>query len=270
MSARQLIVLVVAAIAALGALLLIRGMGANHAQTTAKAEAPIAGEQVLVASADIAQGAAIKPGDLAWRQFPTASVNGAFIRQSAQPSASSEFVGAVARRSFVAGEPIVAVSVVQPNNRGFMAAELHPGFRAVAIKIKPETSAGGFIQPNDHVDVLLTVSNEHSDNSGSSNKEVSSTVVLEDVRVLALDQTTQTQAAGDAPQHVDADIAVLELNPDDARALAAADALGDLSLSLRSVEAGTADATSGRPRLQQHQGTILVHAFGTVSNGGGR
>ena len=157
-----------------------------------------------------------------------------------------------------------------PNGHGFMAAELHPGYRAVAIKIKPETSAGGFIQPNDHVDVILTTSNEHSDNSGSSNKEVNSDVVLQDVRVLALDDTVTTQASGDAPARVQADVAVLELTPDDARTLSAADALGDLSLSLRSVETGTADSSGSSNRAHQRQGTILVHSFGTVSAGGGR
>src|SRR5262245_54551551 len=148
MSARQLIVLVVAAIAALGALLLIRGMGSNHAQSTAKSEAPIGGEQVLVLTADVAQGAQIKPSDLAWRLFPHASFSDHFVRQSSQPNALTDFTGAVTRRPFANGEPLLATAVVQPNNHGFMAAELQPGYRAVAIKVKPETSAGGYIQPN--------------------------------------------------------------------------------------------------------------------------
>ena len=269
MSARQLIVLVVAAIAALGALLLIRGMGGNHAPTTAKVEPPMAGEQVLVVANDVPQGAALKPNDIAWRLFPTASVNAGFIRQTQQATAANEYVGAVTRRPFLAGEPITAASVVQPNHHGFMAAELRAGYRAVAIKIKPETSAGGFIQPNDHVDVILTVENDHSDNTGASSKVANSDVVLEDVRVLALDDTVQTQANGDAPTRVNADVAVLELSPEDARALAQADALGDISLSLRGVESETADAMSGQ-RHQRSQGAILVHAFGTVSSGGGR
>ena len=269
MSARQLIVLAIAAIAAIGALLLIRGMGAsnNHAQAAAKVEAPIAGEQVLVVANDIPQGAAIKSSDLAWRQFPTASVNSNFVRQSAQPNAQQDMAGAVTRRNFLAGEPLTAAMVVQPNGRGFMAAELTAGYRAVAVKIKPETAAGGFIQPNDHVDVILTTEDDHADNSGASNKVVNSSLVLEDVRVLALDDTVQTQQQGNAPTRVNADVAVLELSPDDARVLAQAGALGSLSLSLRSVEAGAADNGANHAR-RQRQGSILVHAFGSVSGGG--
>jgi Flp pilus assembly protein CpaB len=94
--------------------------------------------------------------------------------------------------------------------------------------------------------------------------------VLQDVRVLALDDTVTTQASGDAPTRVQAGVAVLELSPDEARTLAAANALGDISLSLRSVETGTADAGGSSNRAHQRQGTILVHAFGTVSAGGGR
>ena len=97
MSPRQLIVLVVAAIAAVGALLLIRGMGAPRAAPQSAEQAqPIAGEQVLVAAHDIAQGAALAPTDLAVAVFPTGSVSQSFIRLSQQPSAQADFVGAVA------------------------------------------------------------------------------------------------------------------------------------------------------------------------------
>src|SRR5262245_11189344 len=103
MSARQLLFLVVAATAALGALLLIRGMGARQAQQ-AKAEAPVAGEQVLVLAADVAQGAPLKPSDLAWRVFPHESVSAHFVRQASQPNGLTDFTGAVTRRPFQAGE----------------------------------------------------------------------------------------------------------------------------------------------------------------------
>jgi pilus assembly protein CpaB len=126
MSARQLIVLAIAAIAAIGALFLIRGMSANRAAPTA-VEAPIAGEQVLVAARNIPQGAALAPGDIAVRLFPQESVTSNFVRVSQQPSAQAEYVGAVTRRAFAAGEPITLNSVVQPEGRGFMAAQLEPG-----------------------------------------------------------------------------------------------------------------------------------------------
>jgi len=265
MSARQLIVLVVAAIAAIGALLLIRGMGGNNAETTAAEGEPIAGEQVLVAARDIAQGAALTPSDLAVALFPEGSVSQSFVRLSAQPSAQADFVGGVTRRAFVAGEPITSNYVVQPEGRGFMAAQLEPGYRAVSIEVARETAAGGYIQPNDRVDVIMS----HKFQEGSQER-VSSEIILEDIRVLALGDTTQTQTSGEAPQSIDAAVAVLEMTAEDARTLALADQLGDVTLALRGVQVDTVGMTSQRRRsgVGQSSGAVRIHAYGTVSGGG--
>ncbi len=267
MSARQLIVLVVAAIAAVGALLLIRSLGSGQAeQTTAEAE-QIAGEQVLVAARDIPQGAALAPSDLAVALFPTSSVSPSFVRVSQQPSAQADFVGGVTRRAFVQGEPISATAVVQPEGRGFLAAQLEPGFRAVAIEIEAITAAGGFIQPNDHVDVIVTSTIDNRDGGG---EQVRSDIVLRDVRVLALGDKTQTQASGEAPEIVEAGVAVLELTAEDARILALADEMGRLSLALRGVQAETVGMEtpggSGR-QLSQQSGGVRIHAYGAVAGG---
>jgi pilus assembly protein CpaB len=268
MSARQLIVLVVAAIAAIGALLLIRGMGARDQAPSAESE-PIAGDQVLVAARNVAQGAALSPSDLAVALFPSSSVAPSFIRLSAQPSAQADMVGAVTRRAFAQGEPITAGAVIQPEGRGFMAAQLAPGFRAVAIEIDAETAAGGYIQPNDHVDVIVTTRVSARD-GGSSGERVNSDIVLEDVRVLALGETTETQTSGEAPATIEAGVAVLELSAEDARTLALADELGNISLALRGVQVETVGmrAPSSSRSLSQQSGGVRIHQFGTVSGGG--
>lgn len=263
MSARQLIVLVIAAIAAVGALLLIRSMGSRDTAETVE-PAAVVGEQVLVAARDIAQGAALRPGDLAVAQFPEGSLSPNFVRISAQPSAQADFVGAVARRAFVQGEPIIANAVVQPDGRGFMAAQLPPGYRAFAISIDSETAAGGFIQPNDRVDVLMT----HQVNEGGVER-VNSQIVLEDVRVLALGEKTTTQTTGEAPEIIEADVAVLELSAEDARILAQASEMGDISLALRGVQVDTVGmVTSGRRNGVGDSGSVRIHAYGSVSGGG--
>jgi len=269
MSARQLIVLGVAALAAIGALLIFRGMSARTQAPQAAATEQIAGEQVLVAARDIPQGAALAPSDLAVRIFPQESVSGAFVRVSAQPSAQADFVGSVTRRAFVQGEPITMSSVVQPEGRGFMAAQLAPGFRAVAIEVRDSTAAGGFIQPNDHVDVIMTGRVEARDGAGST-QQPRSEIVLEDIRVLALGETTQTQADGQSPSRVQASVAVLELTAEDARVLALAGEMGDLSLALRGVQAETVGMrrSNSRSTLGQASGGVRIHAFGTVSGGG--
>jgi pilus assembly protein CpaB len=267
MSARQLIVLVVAAIAAVGALLLIRGMGSRDAAAPVAEGTAIEGEQVLVAARDVAQGAALAPSDLAVVLFPTDSLAPTFVRLSAQPSAQADFVGSVTRRSFARGEPITTGGVVQPDGRGFMAAQLAPGYRAVAIEIDEETAAGGYIQPNDRVDVIVTTRIQSRD--GGSGEQVNSNIVLEDVRILALGETTQTQSSGEAPETINAGVAVLELTAEDARTLALADELGTISLALRGVLAETVGMTgqsSGRSLSQQSRG-VRIHQFGAVSGG---
>ena len=268
MSARQLIVLVVAAIAAIGALLIIRGMGSRQTAEPAAAAENIAGEQVLVVTRDLPQGAALVPSDLAVRLFPEGSVAPQFVRLSQQPSAQAEYVGAVTRRAFAQGEPITTGSVLQPDGHGFLAAQLEPGFRAVAIEIEPSTSVGGYIQPNDRVDVIMTARVENGD---SGSEQMHSDVVLEDIRVLALDDVVQAQTSGEAPTRVTASVAVLELSAGDARTLALADAMGDLSLALRGVEMEmVGQNTRPRQRGLGASGAVRVHAFGSVATGGGR
>ncbi len=263
MSARQLIVLAVAFIAAIGALVVIRGMNASPPERT-EAAAPIEGQQVLVVTKDVPQGSALTGGDLSWRLFPDASVGEQFIRQSQQPDAATQLQGAIARRAFAAGEPVTEGALVLPEGRGFLAAMLTPGYRAVAIEIETVTSAGGFIQPNDHVDVLSTVEVEVEGQSESARTNV----ILADVRVLSIGDNVTPQTSGDAPARADANFALLELSPQDARILAAADAQGSISLALRGVAAETADmrVPSAAPVAQQGQGSggVTIHAFGRV------
>ncbi|GAM98414.1 flp pilus assembly protein RcpC/CpaB [alpha proteobacterium U9-1i] len=265
MSARQIIVLVVAAVAAIGALLLIRGMGAREAEPTAAA--PVVGEEVLVAARDLPQGAALQPSDFRVVAFPNEAVSAGMLRAAAQ----SELVGAVTRRSFVQGEPLTTVAVMQPNGRGFMAAVLEPGLRAISIPVDTETAAGGFIQPNDRVDVIVTYEVEAQ---GEASAMTMSEILLEDVRILALDDKVDTQTSGGAPERLQPAVAVLELNPDDARVLANAEQRGDISLALRGVETETVALRGSSRRAGTLGGgastEVRVHAYGNVRSGGSR
>lgn len=266
MSPRQLIVLAIAAIAAIGALLLIRGIAGGRPEPEQAAAEAIPGEQVLVATRNIAQGAALTPGDLGVARFPTGSVAPSFVRLSTQPSAQADYTGAVTRRAFAQGEPITTESVIQPDGRGFLAAQLDPGYRAVAVEISPASAAGGYIQPNDRVDVIVTQKLE-----GGDTDTVRSDIILTDVRVLALGDKTETQTEGEEPETVDANVAVLELTAEDARSLALAVELGEVSLALRGVQAETVSLQSSAgsgARLSQQSGGVIVHAFGSITGGG--
>lgn len=271
MSARQLIILAVAFVAAIGALFVIRGMNQPRPEPESAEQIAINGQQVLVMTRDVPQGAALTASDMAWRLFPQESVTDQFVRQANTPEAQTQFAGAVTRRSFAAGEPVIAGSVVLPDGRGFLAAQLAPGYRATSIEIEPQSAAGGYIQPNDRVDVLVTIKTRLE--GDGAQEQVHTEVVLADVRVLALDDTVQTQATGDAPTRVTAAVAVLELSQNDSAVIASAQQRGDISLALRGVEAETANmrVPSASPHATSGErgggGGIVVHAYGRT---GGR
>src|SRR5205807_9457289 len=111
---------------------------------------------VLVAKSEIGLGQTVKPEDMQWQTWPAATASNLFIRRSERPEASKEVAGSIARSPFIAGEPIREPKLIKANGSGFMAAVLPTGMRAISTEISPETGAGGFILPNDRVDVILS------------------------------------------------------------------------------------------------------------------
>ena len=111
---------------------------------------------VLVAKSDIGLGQTVTPADMVWQTWPTASASNTFIRRNERPDATTQIAGSIARSPFIAGEPIREPKLVKGNGSGFMAAILPTGMRAISTEISPETGAGGFILPNDRVDVILS------------------------------------------------------------------------------------------------------------------
>ena len=111
---------------------------------------------VLVAKSDIGLGQSVKPEDLQWQTWPAATASSTFISRAERPDAIKEVAGSIARAPFIAGEPIREQKLVKADGSGFMAAILPTGLRAISTEISPETGAGGFILPNDRVDVILS------------------------------------------------------------------------------------------------------------------
>src|SRR5438067_3996484 len=156
MNVARMVVLSVAFAAAGGAALLVRsGVGNRTARPAAVAQLTNQ-DEVLVAATDIAVGHGVEPTGVRWQPWPKEALNPAFIVRSKNPDMAKDVSGAIARVPLVAGEPITGTNVVRAGATGFMAATLTPGMRAIAVPVTPETSAGGFILPNDRVDVLLT------------------------------------------------------------------------------------------------------------------
>jgi pilus assembly protein CpaB len=197
------------------------------------APAPVAQLQtvdVLVAKGDIGLGQAVKPDDLQWQTWPAASASGTFIKRNERPEATKEVTGSIARAPFIAGEPIREPKLVKADGSGFMAAILPSGMRAISTEISAETGAGGFILPNDRVDVILTKREKTGDKSGAD--VVNSEIILPNVRVLAIDQAPKEK---DGQNVLVGRTVTLELKPEQAETLARARQGGTLSLALRSI-----------------------------------
>lgn len=291
MKPARIIVICVAAVAAIGLALVVRAMGSPSKTPTAVATAAAAPAvpmaKVLVAAKDLQPGQRLTEGDLDWKDWPAAEVNPAFITDgsvpvpSAEPAAApaaadkpagavasvtraatnlatggakADYVGSVVREPILAGEPIVSRKIVRAGDSGYMAAYLEPGMRAMAIRVTVETAAGGFILPGDRVDVLLTretnLANVGTEDSQRS--KFSSSTVMQNVKVLAIDQSTR---AGDDEQAVVGATATLELGPRDAEALALAKSEGELSLVLRSY--ADTGGPSGRVAPAVRQSTAV-------------
>lgn len=185
---------------------------------------------ILVAKSDIGLGHSVKPDDLQWQTWPAASASSSFISRASKADAIREITGSIARAPFIAGEPIREQKLVKADGSGFMAAILPAGYRAISTEISPETGAGGFILPNDRVDVLLTRREKNPDKAGP---DISSAeVILTNVRVLAIDQAPKEK---EGTNTLVGKTVTLELKPEQAETLARSRQGGSLTLALRSI-----------------------------------
>ena len=185
---------------------------------------------VLVAKSDIGLGQTLTANDMIWQSWPSTTTSSTFIRRNDRPDATKQIAGSIARAPFIAGEPIREAKLVRADGSGFMAAILPTGYRAVSTEISPETGAGGFILPNDRVDVLLT---RREKNPNPVLPEiVVAQIVLANIRVLAIDQAPKEK---EGANNVVGRTVTLELKPEQTATLAASRQAGTLSLSLRSI-----------------------------------
>ena len=230
MNVMRIAILGVAAIAAGAAALLVRGMIGGGTPTSQAAATPVAiTTDVLVASRDVVPGHVLSVDLVRWDSWPKSAVSSTLITKDKQPDIAKAVEGAVVRSPLVAGQPITDASIVRAGSAGFMAATIKPGMRAVSVPVVAETSAGGFILPNDRVDVLLT--RDLAAGTGSA-KNIESRTILQDVRVLAVDQVSHQEKD---QQSVVGKTATLELTPVQAELLAQAGQSGTLSLALRAL-----------------------------------
>lgn len=252
MKMSRILLLVVALVAGgLAAFLATRPTEVAPPATTKTEVVEEARVKVLVASAPIGMGERLSSVNIEWQDWPAGAVVTDYITDQAMPDALTEMRGTVARFEIFEGDPIRQQKLVK-SEQGYLSAVLAQGKRGVSIGVNAEAASGGFIVPNDHVDVVLTRSG-----SGGSRAET----ILSNVRVLAINKRlgevgssggkkTEAEAQDPSAQTFSNEaIATLELDPAQAETVINAQQLGRLSLALRSIvdfgalDQGSADQT---------------------------
>ena len=256
MNRARIIVLAIALGAGGVAAYLVSGYGDRPAP--AQPVAQLDTVDVLVAKSDINLGQTVKPEDLQWQTWPAATASSSFIRRSDRPDATTQVTGSIARAPFIAGEPIRDQKLVKADGSGFMAAILPTGMRAISTDISPETGAGGFILPNDRVDVILT--RREKNPRPALPDVVVSEVILSNIRVLAIDQAPKEK---DGQSAVIGKTVTLELKPEQIATLAASRQAGTLSLALRSIT--DANAVEADDRVRTRGVSINIVRYGVAN-----
>jgi pilus assembly protein CpaB len=256
--ARIILLLVAIVAGGLAAFLVTRGNRAPAPITTTEVIEE-ARTQVLVARTAVGIGERLTTDTVEWQDWPQGALRPEYVTIAAMPDAPAQLTGAVVRFEFFPGEPIREAKLVR-SDQGYLSAVLEPGKRGVSVSVTAASSAGGFVVPNDHVDVVLTTTTEVGQRSE---------VVLSDVRVLAIGQrlgemgvtggNTEGDGSSPTPETFDAGtIATLELDPGQAETLINSASLGQLTLTLRSV----ADFNRPGPVTAQGNQSVRLIRYG--------
>jgi pilus assembly protein CpaB len=236
MDRKKLVLLLGALIVAIGTALAARSMfaGASTPQAAAAPAVP-QGPKVLVAKRALPLGTIITADAVGYQLWPKELVQDAYFVDG--EADMSKLLGTVVRYPITAGEPVTQGALVAPGDRGFLAAALGPGMRAITVPVSEKTGVGGFVFPGDHVDMMLTQSV-----SGEGQPLNATETILQNLRVLATDQKTETTTSEDGKTIVKAFRTVtLEATPKIAEKIAVAETIGTLSLSLRSLADSQSD-----------------------------
>lgn len=221
---------------------------------------PTATRDVLVASTDLAPGQTLTKESMQWQPWPESAAQRTYIDRATRPDAIASLVGAVVRSKMIAGEPL-RDDKLGLLNAGLLSSMLPSGKRAIAVRITAENTAGGFIMPNDRVDVLHTLG---SLDKPEGQKDYTTRTILTNITVLAIDQTLDERNKDEKSKAKSTAVgktATLELNPHQAELLTSSEAAGTLSLALRSTADNAEVAPSplvaaAQPKV--HQPVVIV------------
>lgn len=272
MDKKKLMLLVAALVVAVGTAMAARSMlsGAATPQAQAAQQVP-QGPKVLVARRALPVGTIITADSVSYQLWPKEMVQDAYFIDG--EADMNKLLGTVVRYPITAGQPVTQGALVAPGDRGFLAAALGPGMRAVTIPVSAKTGVGGFVFPGDHVDLMLTQTVTAKDN-GNSLKATET--ILRNIRVLATDQSTETTVEEGKTVVRDVRTVTLEVTPKIAEKIAVSQTIGTLSLSLRSladnqseldqaIASGSIKVPAGATKEQEEK--LLSQAMNRPSDG---
>jgi len=229
MDRKKLVLLLGALIIAIGTAMAARSMFAGASAPQAEAAPVEQGPKVLVAKRGLPIGTIITADAIGYQLWPKEMVQDAYFIDG--EADMNLLLGTVVRHGITAGEPVTQGSLVSPGDRGFLAAALSPGMRAITVPVSAKTGVGGFVFPGDRVDMLLTQTVSGEDTSLKTTE-----TILRNLRVLATDQSTESTTTQDGKTVVRAVRTVtMEVTPRIAEKISVAQTIGTLSLVLRSI-----------------------------------
>lgn len=225
--------------------------GASAPEANAAVAAPV-GPKILVARKALAVGTIVDAEAFTYQPWPKELMQSAYYVEGSADADPSKLLGTVVRNPVTAGQPLTRGTLVGPQDRGFLAAALGPGMRAITIKVDDDTGGvGGFVFPGDRVDLVLT---QEVEGGGDGPALKVSETIVRNVRVLAIDQKIDSKGEDGKTEILKPDTVTLEGTPRIAEKIAVAQAMGKLSLSLRSIADSTAEleraVASGEVKLQ--------------------
>lgn len=227
--------LVIAVVTAVMAKNMFAGAGAEQAQA---APAVPLGPKVLVAKKGLPIGTIIDAESLTYQPWPKELVQSAYYLEGSPDADISKLLGTVVRYQVTAGQPLTRGALVGPKDRGFLAAALGPGMRAVTVPVNLSAGVGGFVFPGDRVDMMLT---QTVDGEGDSQALKVSETIIRNIRVLATDQRVDSKGEDGKTEVKGFSSVTFEATPRIAEKIAVAQSMGTLSLSLRSIADNTAE-----------------------------
>jgi pilus assembly protein CpaB len=230
--------LVIAAVTAIMAKNMFAGAGAEQAQAAAAVPAQPVGPKVLVARKDLPVGTIIDAESLTFQPWPKEMTQSAYYTEGSPDADMSKLLGTVVRFPVTTGQPLTHGAIVGPKDRGFLAAALGPGMRAITVPVNATTGVAGFVFPGDRVDIMLT--QEVAGGGEGPALKVTETVVR-NVRVLATDQRTDSKGEDGQTLVKTFSNVTFEATPRIAEKIAVAQSVGQLSLALRSIADNSAE-----------------------------